>query len=233
MTFRAVYTTILNLSALNPDCKIICTYLYDWHARYGGAIACGFTSENEFITMVNMVLNYRKSRAGKRLDHHLSTSLWQQWNHMHCTGCHRGEQEAELHLPFVGIISWHDSFPTDKMIFLAANPHGLLTLSYQQSRAVCVINLNISVRSGSEFLWLRWTTCRGRMLFPLFCSNTLRLIRWSPRQNMSAIQLKNTKPKMYLRKHSFAQGYRYRIVGKSIPNTALQFQLTAASGTVT
>ena len=52
-------------------------------------------------------------------------------------------------------------------------------------------------------------------------------------QNMSAIRSKNTKPEVYLRKLLFAQGYRYRIVGKSIPNTALQFQLTAASGTVT
>ena len=63
----------------NPDRKII-----DWtnteyalfraieHARYGDAIARGFTSVDEFITMANMVLNRRKSRAGKSLEHHLS-----------------------------------------------------------------------------------------------------------------------------------------------------------------
>ena len=36
-------------------------------------------------------------------------------------------------------------------------------------------------------------------------------------QNMSAIRSKNTKPEVYLRKLLFAQGYRYRIAGKSVP----------------
>ena len=63
----------------NPDRKII-----EWtnteyalfraieHARYGDRISRGFTTVDEFITMANMVLNRRKSRAGKSLEHHLA-----------------------------------------------------------------------------------------------------------------------------------------------------------------
>lgn len=63
----------------NPDQKII-----DWtnmeytlfraleYARYGEIITKGFQSVDEFVKVANMVLNRRKSRAGKSLEHHLS-----------------------------------------------------------------------------------------------------------------------------------------------------------------
>lgn len=63
----------------NPDRKII-----DWtnmeyalfraleYARYGETIIKGFQSVDEFVKVANMVLNRRKSRAGKSLEHHLS-----------------------------------------------------------------------------------------------------------------------------------------------------------------
>lgn len=63
----------------DPDRKII-----DWtrmeyalfraieHARYGTVIRRGFETVDDFITMANTVLNRRKSRAGKSLEHHLS-----------------------------------------------------------------------------------------------------------------------------------------------------------------
>lgn len=63
----------------NPDKKII-----DWtnmeytlfraleYARYGEIITRGFTSVDEFVRVANMVLNRRKSRAGKSLEHHLA-----------------------------------------------------------------------------------------------------------------------------------------------------------------
>ena len=56
----------------NPDLKLI-----DWtnmeyalfraleHARYGETISKGFSTVEEFVTMANMVLNRRKSRAGR------------------------------------------------------------------------------------------------------------------------------------------------------------------------
>jgi type II restriction enzyme len=63
----------------NPDKKII-----DWtnmeytlfraleYARYGELITKGFSDVDEFVKIANMVLNRRKSRAGKSLEHHLS-----------------------------------------------------------------------------------------------------------------------------------------------------------------
>ena len=63
----------------NPDRKMI-----EWtnmeyelfraleYARYGDMIRKGFSSVDEFIRIANMVLNRRKSRAGKSLEHHLS-----------------------------------------------------------------------------------------------------------------------------------------------------------------
>ena len=40
--------------------------------RYGDAVAHGFASVDEFVLMANKVLNRRKSRAGKSLEHHLA-----------------------------------------------------------------------------------------------------------------------------------------------------------------
>ncbi len=42
------------------------------HARYGEIISKGFSSIEDFVTLANQVLNRRKSRAGKSLEHHLS-----------------------------------------------------------------------------------------------------------------------------------------------------------------
>ena len=43
------------------------------HARNGDIVARGFASVDDFVIMVNRVLNRRKSRAGKSLEHHLAT----------------------------------------------------------------------------------------------------------------------------------------------------------------
>lgn len=40
------------------------------HARNGDIVARGFASVDDFVIMVNRVLNRRKSRAGKSLEHH-------------------------------------------------------------------------------------------------------------------------------------------------------------------
>ena len=42
------------------------------HARYGNIVAGGFSSVEDFVVMANQVLNRRKSRAGKSLEHHLA-----------------------------------------------------------------------------------------------------------------------------------------------------------------
>ena len=42
------------------------------HSRYGKTVARGFSSVDDFIVLANQVLNRRKSRAGKSLEHHLA-----------------------------------------------------------------------------------------------------------------------------------------------------------------
>lgn len=42
------------------------------HARYGKRIKDGFDTVDDFVAVANMVLNRRKSRAGKSLEHHLA-----------------------------------------------------------------------------------------------------------------------------------------------------------------
>ena len=64
---------------LNPDEKIISWTNMEYtlfraleYARYGEIITKGFQSVDEFVRVANAVLNRRKSRAGKSLEHHLS-----------------------------------------------------------------------------------------------------------------------------------------------------------------
>lgn len=110
----------------NPDRKII-----EWtnteytlfraieHARYGDAIARGFTSVDEFITMANMVLNRRKSRAGKSLEHHLSAIF--DGNGIMYTAQAVTEGNKKPDFIFPSQASYHDmTFPTNKLISLAA-----------------------------------------------------------------------------------------------------------------
>lgn len=63
----------------NPDEKLISWTNMEYtlfraleYARYGEIIAKGFQSVDEFVRVANVVLNRRKSRAGKSLEHHLS-----------------------------------------------------------------------------------------------------------------------------------------------------------------
>lgn len=110
----------------NPDRKII-----EWtnteyalfraieHARYGDKISHGFTSVDEFITMANMVLNRRKSRAGKSLEHHLSAIF--DGNNIQYTAQSVTEGNKKPDFLFPSQAAYHNAtFPTDKLISLAA-----------------------------------------------------------------------------------------------------------------
>lgn len=110
----------------NPDRKII-----EWtnteyalfraieHARYGDKISHGFTSVDEFITMANMVLNRRKSRAGKSLEHHLSAIF--DGNNIRYTAQSVTEGNKKPDFLFPSQAAYHNAtFPTDKLISLAA-----------------------------------------------------------------------------------------------------------------
>jgi len=110
----------------NPDRKII-----DWtnmeytlfraieHDRYGEQIARGFESVDSFITMANMVLNRRKSRAGKSLEHHLSAIF--DGNKIIYTAQAVTEGNKKPDFIFPSQSAYHDAaFPTEKLISLAA-----------------------------------------------------------------------------------------------------------------
>lgn len=68
-----------NLIRTNPD-KLLLEWTDEEYrlfraierARYGEIVARGFSSVDEFVMMANKVLNRRKSRAGKSLEHHLA-----------------------------------------------------------------------------------------------------------------------------------------------------------------
>lgn len=111
---------------VNPDIKII-----DWtnmeytlfraleHARYGDIIAKGFSSVEDFINVANMVLNRRKSRAGKSLEHHLAAIF--DGNDISYTPQAITEGNKKPDFIFPSQQAYHDfDFPDEKLISLAA-----------------------------------------------------------------------------------------------------------------
>lgn len=110
----------------NPDRKII-----EWtnteyalfraleQARYGDTISHGFESVDAFITMANMVLNRRKSRAGKSLEHHLSAIF--DGNNIVYSAQAVTEGNKKPDFIFPSQEAYHNAtFPTDRLISLAA-----------------------------------------------------------------------------------------------------------------
>lgn len=116
----------LELIQTNPDRKII-----EWtnteyalfraieHARYGEKISRGFESVDEFITMANMVLNRRKSRAGKSLEHHLTAIF--DGNDILYTAQAVTEGNKKPDFIFPSQTAYHNAnYPSEKLISLAA-----------------------------------------------------------------------------------------------------------------
>lgn len=110
----------------NPDRKII-----EWtnmeyalfraieHARYGDKISQGFSTVDEFITMANIVLNRRKSRAGKSLEHHLSAIFDGNDIQYTAQAVTEGNKKPDFLFPSQTAYS-NAAFPVDKLITLAA-----------------------------------------------------------------------------------------------------------------
>lgn len=110
----------------NPDQKLL-----DWtsmeyklfraleHVRYGEAIRNGFENVEDFITLANQVLNRRKSRAGKSLEHHLSAIF--DGNAVSYTAQAITEGRKKPDFIFPSEAAYHDtSFSVEKIISLAA-----------------------------------------------------------------------------------------------------------------
>ena len=122
------YAAFLNKSVTvsNPDKALL-----DWtdeeyklfkaleHARYGDSIANGFSSVDAFISYANQVLNRRKSRAGKSLEHHLAAVFDE--NNIAYTAQAITEGNKRPDFIFPSVVAYHDfSFPVQKLASLAA-----------------------------------------------------------------------------------------------------------------
>lgn len=110
----------------NPDKKLL-----DWtdmefklfraleHARYGEMIRNGFSDVEEFVSVANQVLNRRKSRAGKSLEHHLAAIF--DWNKLKYTAQATTEGHKKPDFLFPSQEAYHDlHFATEKLVSLAA-----------------------------------------------------------------------------------------------------------------
>lgn len=87
--------------------------------RYGSIVAKGFSSMDEFVAMANKVLNRRKSRAGKSLEHHLAAIF--DGNHIRYTAQAVTEGNKKPDFLFPSEEAYHDmSFSIDKICSLAA-----------------------------------------------------------------------------------------------------------------
>ena len=110
----------------NPDRKLL-----DWtdseyrlfraieYARYGEMITRGFDSVETFVNIANQVLNRRKSRAGKSLEHHLSALFDGNGLQYQEQAVTEGNKKPDFLFPSQA--AYHDkNFPTEKLISLAA-----------------------------------------------------------------------------------------------------------------
>ncbi len=89
------------------------------HSRYGETIEKGFANVEDFVAMANQVLNRRKSRAGKSLEHHLSAIFDE--NRLLYTAQAVTEGNKRPDFIFPSDVAYHDySFPVERLTSLAA-----------------------------------------------------------------------------------------------------------------
>lgn len=111
---------------LNPDEKIISWTNMEYtlfraleYARYGEIITKGFQSVDEFVRVANVVLNRRKSRAGKSLEHHLSAIFDGNCIEYSSQAITEGNKKPDFLFPSQE--AYHDyEFSTDCIVSLAA-----------------------------------------------------------------------------------------------------------------
>lgn len=87
--------------------------------RYGDIVARGFQTVDEFVSMANKVLNRRKSRAGKSLEHHLSAIFDENRIQYVSQAVTEGNKKPDFLFPSEE--AYHDmSFSIDRICTLAA-----------------------------------------------------------------------------------------------------------------
>lgn len=120
-----VYNHIEDMKT-NPDKKIIEWTRMEYllfrsveEYRYGDIVKNGFESVEEFVSVANSILNRRKSRAGKSLEHHLSAIF--DANHIKYVPQAITEGKKRPDFLFPSIEAYYDiSYPIDKLVTLAA-----------------------------------------------------------------------------------------------------------------
>ena len=114
------------------------------HARYGEAIAKGFQSVDVFVATANQVLNRRKSRAGKSLEHHLSAIFDANDIVYQAQAVTEGNKRPDFIFPSQE--AYHNmGFPVEKLVSLAAK-------TTCKDRWRQVINEADRLRNGDKFL---------------------------------------------------------------------------------
>lgn len=89
------------------------------HARYGQIVANGFSTVDDFVALANQVLNRRKSRAGKSLEHHLAAVFDENRIQYSAQAITEGNKRPDFIFP--SEVAYHDfSFPVSKLTSLAA-----------------------------------------------------------------------------------------------------------------
>ncbi|MCL2806955.1 MAG: type II restriction endonuclease [Coriobacteriia bacterium] len=87
--------------------------------RYGSTISRGFSSVEEFVVFANSVLNKRKSRAGRSLEHHLSRIF--DYNALSYSPQPRTEGNKRPDFIFPSEAAYHTpNYPIEKLVLLAA-----------------------------------------------------------------------------------------------------------------
>lgn len=115
-----------SLIRTNPDRRLIEWTRMEYalfraieRARYGEAISRGFASVDDFVAMANMVLNRRKSRAGKSLEHHLAAIFDGNGIAYAAQAVTEGNKRPDFLFPSQA--AYHDpAFPTERLVSLAA-----------------------------------------------------------------------------------------------------------------
>ena len=110
----------------NPDRKLL-----EWtdaeyrlfktleHRRYGDTVLNGFDNFDDFVIQANQVMNRRKSRAGKSLEHHLSAVFDANGLIYASQAVTEGNKKPDFLFP--SIEAYHNkAFPVEKLVSLAA-----------------------------------------------------------------------------------------------------------------
>lgn len=122
------YAVLLNrtITVSDPDKAILQWTEWEYklfraleQARYGNTVASGFSTVDDFVALANQVLNRRKSRAGKSLEHHLAAVFEE--NRIQYTAQAVTEGNKRPDFIFPSEVAYHDfSFPVSRLTSLAA-----------------------------------------------------------------------------------------------------------------